>query len=183
MIRRTIATLFVVIASFFVLVGVPQAQAHVKFVTMPLDLTCYGEGNGVKPNCDGYTPPPISACQNNNSVVEYENFNDINGLHLGQLQLRFSDSSTGCYSYWANTVDDGSNSFTITAIGIWQESGDGSNYGGLDSMPHTMHPGNNESTKMVGDPGGIPFPCFHAALDYKDQFGNLFGIQTASDCD
>ena len=144
--------LLLVLALVLVALGAfhaPSASAKTAIPAQP----CFGGES-----CDGVKPPPISTCTNNSIVQPVTNLT-IGSTTYGTLELHVSG---GCFSYWGNV--HANRSFTVTAVGIWEDFADGSNRGALDRMPRNMVNGNNESTFMIGGESG---GCYHAAVAWS----------------
>ena len=149
--------LLLILAIVLVELTVLNMTSHVPFASARTVIpaqTCFGDF----PSCDGVKPPPISNCSNN-TIIQPTTPLTIGNTTYGTLELHRSD---GCFSYWGNV--HATRSFTVTAVGMWEDFVDGSNEGALDRMPRNMVNGNNESTYMVGAAVG---GCYHAAVAWS----------------
>lgn len=182
-----VLALLLLVFSLFGMFSAPAAHANLYSHAIPFSLSCFDDGGSGSSGCDGFKPPPISACQNDQSTKETSEIFASDGKDEGTLYVFYSSSVLGCYSAWGAFF--AKDSVTVDAIGIWETGtgcGDGSNYGGLDSMPHHMVSGNWESTFMVGDcfHGANVQSCYHASMYLTDHLGVRLPIKnTNSFCD
>ncbi|HLX39777.1 MAG TPA: hypothetical protein VKR42_04555 [Ktedonobacteraceae bacterium] len=173
-VRRWLPLLILLAFLFFGESDLAAYPASAHPLAHPLDLSCYGDGGGQLSGCDGYKPPPLSICQNTQWVDVHVDINDHYDYPIGVLNLWESNANTGCASLWGDALDNSSTAdWTVTAIGMWERNGDGSNKGGLDSMPHNLSPGKREDTFMVGMITCLfcSEGCYHVAIDYIDEYG------------
>lgn len=111
------------------------------------------DGNCTGAGCEGQAPPPINNCNGGGGTQVTPDYID-SGVDTVTL-YQYVGANSGCM--WAAVYFNcsgstcGSNDFVyVTALGEWENSCDGSNYGGLDAMPVKMSNSHHwESTYMV----------------------------------
>lgn len=193
-VRRSVSLLSILfITAFFF--GAGGRVAHAQTARIPNSLTCYSDGTASLPGCDGYAPPPVSACQNSGDVVEstpMQAYDPTNGqlFTFATLELRFSNPMLGCLSFWGSfkVTDSRAVDITVTGYVTWESGShcsDDSRGGQYvpSTTPFSLANNTWYSTVMVGSCQSIPTNCFNDGVNYTDNSAVNWQIRTNQYCD